>query len=358
MKTRRRIILMMGTILVGVALVLLDAPLPLILLGTVSMGTMMLVLLSAKETPPAAPAPEEKKNGPVPALRHRIGARFSKKAGAEIPGKKKRSGFGIRIPAAALSFLSLFKRSPVDEEKVREIDALLEMAIRESVSSLDQELATASADTESAAPPPSSAKAEFERELAELGSFEFDDDLEPASLDEKERAASFEEEAAAGQMPEPGTGEEFAFEMDAAFPGMEGDEEKIPPEELSGLDLSDMDPEETSSSLEAMDPDSLLGEEEEADITAAPVEEEPPAATSAQELNLDFSDDGDSEIMDILRSESKKKVHVQDLSLIRAMKDVQVNARDLSAELEEVLGLLEQKIRGSGEGARYGSPVD
>ena len=360
MKKRRRIILMMGTILVGIALVLLDAPLPLILLGTVSMGTMMLVLLGAKETPPAPPAPQEKKPEPAPP-RQRIGARFWKRAGGKSPGKKERSGSGIRIPAAVHTFLSLFKRSPADEEKVREIDALLEMAIRESTFPLDQELATARPGDEPAVPPTSSARAEFERERAELGSFEFDDDLELSPLEEqesKERTASFEEEAAAVQVPEPGAGEEFSFEMDAAFPGVEGEEEKNTPEELSGLDLPDMDPIVTSSP-DDMDPDPLMNDDE-ADITAAPVEEEPPDATSETEpeLNLDFSDDGDSEIMDLLRSETKKKVQVQDLSLLRAMKDVQVNARDLPAELEEVLGLLERKIRGSGGGAGYGRPAD
>jgi hypothetical protein len=355
MQKGRRIMLMMGTILVGIALVLLDAPLPLILLGTVSMGTMMLVLLGAKETPPAAAAPEERKGEPAPTLRQRMGARFSKKSGRKIPEQRRKPGIRTRISAAVTSSLALFRRSSADDERVREIDALLEMAIRESVSPLDQELATGNIDGEPPENHVSSAKAEFKRELAELGSFEFDDDLDLAPGDEKtesyEKTAAFEDEAAAAEIPGPGAGEEFAFEMDASFPGMEEEEDGI---SLEGLDIPGFDFEDAPS-LDAIAQDIPVIEEEEADITPAPVEEEPslaaPEAKSGEKLNLDFSDDGDSEIMDILRSESKKKVHVQDLSLLRAMKDVQVNAVELSAELEEVLGLIERKIRRSDGGA-------
>lgn len=358
MQKGRRIMLMMGTILVGIALVLLDAPLPLILLGTVSMGTMMLVFLGAKETPPAAPAPEKKKGEPSLGLRHRIGARFSKKPGKGKPEQQKKPGVRLRISAAVTSFFALFRRSSADDERVREIDALLEMAIRESVSPLDQELATGNIDEEIPESHTSSAKAEFERELAELGSFEFDDDLDLTPGDDRkesyEKTAAFEDQAAAAGMSGGGTGETIAFEMDASFPGMEEEKDGVAFEGLSGLDIQGFDFEDALS-LDAIEQDIPAIEEEEADITPAPVEEEEPllaapGAESGEKLNLDFSGDGDSEIMDILRSESKKKVHVQDLSLLRAMKDVQVNAVELSAELEEILGLLERKIRRSDGG--------
>lgn len=196
------------------------------------------------------------------------------------------------------------------------------------------------------------------------GGNEFDD-LEMPSLDSIDLPG---DEEYAGQEPaslaDLHMGDAFPDLMDgedAAFAGRAD----IDPTELDNLsdmsdigfgdeDLSDLG----SIDLDDIEPDGGGGNGDDAapfgaeDHEPAPISVESPAvkaSEAAADLAADevgsfgFGGDDDADIMHMLKQETRRPRAVQDASLLRELKDVDVDTGDLVEELESVLSILNKK---------------
>lgn len=200
-------------------------------------------------------------------------------------------------------------------------------------------------------------------------------------------------------------GIEFDLESDEEFPELSGDEDSAEPgqessrkglsdldeldSDVSGLDLEDeeldefdqidldeIEPEEELDLEEEEDDSIEIGdsEEETQEVVVAPPEESddlfaaPPKewsqtkqGTGSEEipvdepLSLSFGSGGggldDDDLFAMLKADTKKAVVVQELSLVRDLKDTNVNSTELVDELQSVLyglGVKVEKIDGEG----------
>lgn len=126
--------------------------------------------------------------------------------------------------------------------------------------------------------------------------------------------------------------------MTAEVPGIAGDE-GIPDigilrDELSALD--DLDPAEIRIEVE--------GEEEEEEEEPAPEEEEAPEVEEKKEDFdiVSFASGGTVEdsLITTLKADARRKKFVEDVSLLRELRGEKIAAKDLAAELEEILEAL------------------
>ncbi|MBN1195598.1 MAG: hypothetical protein JXA08_09700 [Methanomicrobiaceae archaeon] len=175
--SRKRTVLLVATVLIGSVLVLFDAPLELVLLGTTAVGMLLLVLLGGlrkeeeeqpAEKPKGKPEKEIKKDGisflntiRLPGIITRLRGRKAPKndtAGAGTPKKapgrsalfsglrekiaqtpvKEYSGrVGGAFMNAVDVFTSVFRKKPVGPEDLEKIDNMLDRTVAEPVSQDD-----------------------------------------------------------------------------------------------------------------------------------------------------------------------------------------------------------------------------
>jgi hypothetical protein len=123
----------------------------------------------------------------------------------------------------------------------------------------------------------------------------------------------------------------------AEVPGIAGDE-GIPDigilrDELSALD--DLDPAEIRIEVE--------GEEEEEEEEPAPEEEVPEVEEKKEDFDIvSFASGGTVEdsLITTLKADARRKKFVEDVSLLRELRGEKIAAKDLAAELEEILEAL------------------
>jgi hypothetical protein len=174
------------------------------------------------------------------------------------------------------------------------------------------------------------------------------------------------------EFPDPETPSAADIAMPDEFPDlMDGKDDLIAatadinPSELDNLtDLSDVGiGEDDLSGLESINLDDIEPDgggtwgEDDADPFDAddqdpvPIAVESPASTAPEEDHdsrddigsFGFGDDEDADIMQMLKKETRRPRAVQDASLLRDLKDVDVDAGELVEELESVLGALNKK---------------
>ncbi|HDR74069.1 MAG TPA: hypothetical protein ENN85_09220 [Methanoculleus sp.] len=177
-----------------------------------------------------------------------------------------------------------------------------------------------------------------------------------------------------GEFPGPGSGSPADTSLSDTFPGLpDGEEEPsdgtadIDPSELDHLGvLTDMGfGDEDLADLENIDLDDIepdagqRGEDdEEAPFGAgdqdprliaveAPgagdPDTDPDSGTDDDVGSFGFEGDEDADIMQMLKQETRRPRIVQDASLLRELRDVDVNTRELVEELESVLNTLNKK---------------
>ncbi|MDG6256125.1 MAG: hypothetical protein QCH35_00845 [Methanomicrobiaceae archaeon] len=177
-----------------------------------------------------------------------------------------------------------------------------------------------------------------------------------------------------GEFPGPGSGSPGDMSLSDAFPDLPYGEEEpsantadIDPSELDHIgDLSDMGfGDEDLADLESIDLGDIepeAGEREEDDEEApfdagdhdprliaveAPGAGDPDTGpdpgTDDDVGSFGFGGDEDADIMQMLKQETRRPRVVQDASLLRDLKDVDVDARELVDELESVLNTLNKK---------------
>ena len=125
--------------------------------------------------------------------------------------------------------------------------------------------------------------------------------------------------------------------ISAEVPGIAGDE-GIPDigilrDELSALD--DLDPAEIRIEVE--------GEEEEEEEEPAPEEEVPEVEEKKEDFDIvSFASGGTVEdsLITTLKADARRKKFVEDVSLLRELRGEKIAAKDLAAELEEILEAL------------------
>ncbi|KQC03877.1 MAG: hypothetical protein APR53_00420 [Methanoculleus sp. SDB] len=421
--SRKRTILLVATVLVGSVLVLFDAPLELVLLGTTAIGMMLLVLLGGlkkeEEEQPAETAKdktekETQKDGDsllkkmLPGITRLLSRKSSKNETAPPatpdtpPGRSVPfSGLRERIAGTSIKnyagmargifgssgqiLTSIFRKKPAGPEDLKKIDDMLDRAVAEPVSQddfpgfddFDLDLDESADFMSGDAPAPAHAQSKMELEeldalavndildaagdnldgeLPDDFSFDFDTEVEDmlASAGEEEPDRAEPVSAApgldipdAGDMPPFPTGNAGGGEAEISLSEMP-DMESLSPlsdlegdfGELDGIELGDIEIEE-----EAVQEESLSAP---ADVPktppAKPQPVEEPVIVVEDEIGSFGASDGSMSFMDELKSETRVVKSTLDVSLLRELKDVSVEAEELVSELEGVNDYLSRQI--------------
>jgi hypothetical protein len=366
----RRIVLLLVTTLTGATLVFLDGDIFLVLGTSFIVGFTMLILLGLLDLSSFDPIAEARKleanlpNGPLfkkIGEKKEDGDQSAKDDGSsreKDPGPGRFRRISARI-AGSFSFIRSFRRKQKsDKAKPEDIDALLDKTIHEPVSAnkipdfgdFDLELDSDGFGDET----------DVEKRISEkIGSLTALDDKTFEMLESEINEKVFSETASPGLAIDLEEEDVPSFAEDTGA-GMAGFGIE-PVEELEGFDdLGEFDFEEEDLSLDNIDLDAVEPDEAPEDLEA-PLTEEPtvlvtekksppvPAAPAADPVGFGDDDigsfgfdDGESGIMDLLRSDSRREKSVLDLSLVRDLKDVHVDAAELEQEMKEVLGILER----------------
>lgn len=168
------------------------------------------------------------------------------------------------------------------------------------------------------------------------------------------------EETGAGS--ETGEGLNEIDELDGDISGLELDDEEL--EDFDQMDLDEIEPDEELE-LEDEEDDIEIGdaEEEAQDVVVAPPDESddlfaaPPKEwsqtkpgigtvemPSEEPMSLSFGGGDDEDLFAMLKADTKKAVTIQELSLIRDLKDTKIESRELVEGLESVLHELGVKV--------------
>ncbi len=368
----RRPLLFLITVGTGSLIILVDAPLEVIVAGTVLAGFLALVVTGALDVAELKPS----------RLRSALAERKEKKKQAASETKKpekaaekpslvrKRPFAGIDLSGMLGTFAASIRetiahaRAPEGEKKNQfaELDAMLDQAVEGTVPEPSITPVPPKAGRGAADPLASLADLDldalegidldgegsgpgtrFESEQISLLSGEDADaiseilKIHQSDLDDLERTSDMD---LAGDTGEPGA---VLPPIAAEIPELPGGDD-MPDmgalsEELSALDDLDLD--------EIKDEITIEGEEEEE------VDEEEPARDEGilEELEEETKEDFDmvsfasggavdDDLITELKSDTKKKKFVEDISLVRDLKGEKYQAKDLVVELEDVLAAM------------------
>jgi hypothetical protein len=436
-QTKRRLILLAGSVLAGGILVLFDAPIHLVLLNTILVGFIMLILLGIvriskkEEADGNPPEPKEKEKsreksrdirGRLDGLRGKLrkkrpepqaeAAPAKEKGGSRLPDLKDIPSYLGGVVSALSANLKTWRNKESETEK---IDTLLDRTIQDS---LAEDFPTFEKFEDGNEPEESfEAESRISQKIDKLSSLtseelkHLESEVNEKLFGEDEDSSddfTFDESDLSGfDLPEPDgippEGNEFddmdiaAFDSidlpaDEDFPDpdaeslaelpmgdefpdlMDGDDESyagtadIDPSELDNLsDLPDMGVgEDDLSDLESIDlddiePDTAVSGGKGDDTAPFDVDDqgpspiaveskEPKMPESGPDMGSDddigsfgFGDDDDADIMKMIKSETKRPRVVQDVSLLRDLKDVDVDTGELVEELESVLEAFSKK---------------
>lgn len=385
---KRRVLLLSGTVITGTVLIFLDAPLFLVLAASIAMGALMLVLLSQRK--PTSDGDDVKtKSAERKSLFSRTiaPAQSTEKISAKgVPSRGKRFHAFIRNCSQYIGKIpSILKRSRNQEKEMEYIDTLLDLTLKPEL--LEKEIKNTAMDDgalfsleggkdempdipdfEVGNEPPVVEKVEFDENLDLSFGLE-DEELSLGDMDsvDVEGGSSPDEDLAGGVLP-PDEDMDFDFEIEEGFPQIqeidkaELDVPETPFEDLDSLsELTEIDLGEEEIALDNIDLDTLeiedSGAEEDEDLNqidedlrvyqedAKPESSMDASVPDApgEQVSFDFGRGDDSEIMDLLRAETKGQTATQDDSILRDMKGVQVDSEELVGELEEVVNILDQK---------------
>jgi hypothetical protein len=385
---KRRVLLLSGTVITGTVLIFLDAPLFLVLAASIAMGALMLVLLSQRK--PTSDGDDVKtKSAERKSLFSRTiaPAQSTEKISAKgVPSRGKRFHAFIRNCSQYIGKIpSILKRSRNQEKEMEYIDTLLDLTLKPEL--LEKEIKNTAMDDgalfslegdkdempdipdfEVGNEPSVVEKVEFDENL-DLSFGPEDEELSLGDMDsvDVEGESAPDENLAEGVLP-PDEDMDFDFEIEEGFPQIqeidkaELDVPETPFEDLDSLsELTEIDLGEEEIALDNIDLDTLeiedSGAEEDEDLNqidedlrvyqedAKPESSMDASVPDApgEQVSFDFGRGDDSEIMDLLRAETKGQTATQDDSILRDMKGVQVDSEELVGELEEVVNILDQK---------------
>jgi hypothetical protein len=385
---KRRVLLLSGTVITGTVLIFLDAPLFLVLAASIAMGALMLVLLSQRK--PTSDGDDVKtKSAERKSLFSRTiaPAQSTEKISAKgVPSRGKRFHAFIRNCSQYIGKIpSILKRSRNQKKEMEYIDTLLDLTLKPEL--LEKEIKNTAMDDgalfslegdkdempdipdfEVGNEPSVVEKVEFDENLDLSFGLE-DEELSLGDMDsvDVEGGSAPDENLAEGVLP-PDEDMDFDFEIEEGFPQIqeidkaELDVPETPFEDLDSLsELTEIDLGEEEIALDNIDLDTLeiedSGAEEDEDLNqidedlrvyqedAKPESSMDASVPDApgEQVSFDFGRGDDSEIMDLLRAETKGQTATQDDSILRDMKGVQVDSEELVGELEEVVNILDQK---------------
>lgn len=379
---KRRVLLLSGTVMTGTVLIFLDAPLFLVLTASIAMGALMLVLLSQRKPTSDGDDAKTKSAEQKSLFSRKIApAQSTEKISAMgVPSRGKRFHAFIRNCSQYIGKIpSILKRSRNQEKEMEYIDTLLDLTLKPE--SLEKEIKKTAMDDgalfslevgkdeipdipdfEVGNEPPVVEKVEFDENL-DLSFGPEDEELSLGDMDsvDVEGGSAPDEDLAGGVLP-PDEDNDFDFEIEEGFPQIqeidkaELDVPETPFEALDSIsELTEIDLGEEEIALDNIDLDTLeiedSGAEEDEDLDQIDEEYAKPESSmdgsvpdvSREQVSFDFGRGDDSEIMDLLRAETKGQTTTQDDSILRDMKGVQVDSQDLVGELEEVVNILDQK---------------
>ncbi|WP_292393373.1 hypothetical protein [Methanoculleus sp. UBA303] len=341
----RRPLLFLITVGTGSLIILVDAPVEVIVAGTVLAGFLALIITGALDLADLKPSRLRR------ALRERPKAPETKKpdAAAKKPSLiRKLAPAGISLPGmlgtltASIRETIAHARAPEGEKKnrIESIDAMLDQAVdgaapgQPEAHTTDPLASLADLDLDSLA------DLDLDGDLPGPGTAFEPDQISPLSGEEAD-AVSEILKAHQSDLDGPDfTGGPAATlpSIAAGAPGLPGgggmpDMSALSEElsELDGLDLDDIE---------------IEGEEEEVDAgEPGPGEVTPEEPEEELEEDFDmvsFASGGtvDDDLITAIKADTKKKKFVEDVSLIRELKGEKYGAKDLAAELEGILAAM------------------
>jgi len=333
----RRALLFLITIGMGSLIILADAPVEVILAGTVLAGFFALVITGALNLAELRPSRLRK------ALRERKKPPEAKKPDipAEKPPRIRGSGM-LGTLAASVRETIAHARAPEVEKKgrIEKIDALLDEAVDGTAPK--KPAAPAKAGGDAVDPLASLADLDIDA-LAEID--QNGESPGPGTAIESDRisADAVSEILKAHQNDLDGInltpGIDLAGNPDATLPAIAGAPGGDGMPDLSALN-------EELSLLDDLDLDEIEVEgEEKEEIRAEEPEEAPEEEAEEPEEEFDmvsFASGGtvDDDLITSLKSDAKKKKFVEDVSLVRDLKGEKYDARSLALELEEILAAM------------------
>ena len=333
----RRALLFLITIGMGSLIILADAPVEVILAGTVLAGFFALVITGALNLAELRPSRLRK------ALRERKKPPEAKKPDipAEKPPRIRGSGM-LGTLAASVRETIAHARAPEVEKKgrIEKIDALLDEAVDGTAPK--KPAAPAKAGGDAVDPLASLADLDIDA-LAEID--QNGESPGPGTAIESDRisADAVSEILKAHQNDLDGInltpGIDLAGNPDATLPAIAGAPGGDGMPDLSALN-------EELSLLDDLDLDEIEIEgEEKEEIRAEEPEEAPEEEAEEPEEEFDmvsFASGGtvDDDLITSLKSDAKKKKFVEDVSLVRDLKGEKYDARSLALELEEILAAM------------------
>ena len=333
----RRALLFLITIGMGSLIILVDAPVEVILAGTVLAGFFALVITGALNLAELRPSRLRK------ALRERKKPPEAKKPDipAEKPPRIRGSGM-LGTLAASVRETIAHARAPEVEKKgrIEKIDALLDEAVDGTAPK--KPAAPAKAGGDAVDPLASLADLDIDA-LAEID--QNGESPGPGTAIESDRisADAVSEILKAHQNDLDGInltpGIDLAGNPDATLPAIAGAPGGDGMPDLSALN-------EELSLLDDLDLDEIEIEgEEKEEIRAEEPEEAPEEEAEEPEEEFDmvsFASGGtvDDDLITSLKSDAKKKKFVEDVSLVRDLKGEKYDARSLALELEEILAAM------------------
>ena len=332
----RRALLFLITIGMGSLIILVDAPVEVILAGTVLAGFFALVITGALNLAELRPSRLRK------ALRERKKPPEAKKPDipAEKPPRTRGSGM-LGTLAASVRETIAHARAPEVEKKgrIEKIDALLDEAVDGTAPK--KPAAPAKAGGDAVDPLASLADLDIDA-LAEID--QNGESPGPGTAIESDRisADAVSEILKAHQNDLDGInltpGIDLAGNPDATLPAIAGAPGGDGMPDLSALN-------EELSLLDDLDLDEIEIEGEEKEEIRAEEPEEVPEEAEEPEEEFDmvsFASGGtvDDDLITSLKSDAKKKKFVEDVSLVRDLKGEKYDARSLALELEEILAAM------------------
>ncbi|HOZ43360.1 MAG TPA: hypothetical protein PLD13_07155 [Methanoculleus sp.] len=332
----RRALLFLITIGMGSLIILVDAPVEVILAGTVLAGFFALVITGALDLAELRPSRLKR------ALRERKKPPEAKKPDipAEKPSRTRGSGM-LGTLAASVRETIAHARAPEVEKKdrIEKIDALLDEAVDGTAPK--KPAAPAKAGGDAVDPLASLADLDIDA-LAEID--QNGESPGPGTAIESDRisADAVSEILKAHQNDLDGInltpGIDLAGNPDATLPAIAGAPGGDGMPDLSALN-------EELSLLDDLDLDEIEIEGEEKEEIRAEEPEEVPEEAEEPEEEFDmvsFASGGtvDDDLITSLKSDAKKKKFVEDVSLVRDLKGEKYDARSLALELEEILAAM------------------
>lgn len=364
----RRPLLFLITVGTGSAIIVFDAPTEVIIAGTVLAGFIALVATGALDLAELRPSRLRA------ALRERgkkkeqtrVPETAEPKAPAEGPSATSRSLFsGIALPGMLGTFKASIMeaiahaRAPEEEKKssIQKIDAMLDRAVEGTV------------PDPSITPAPPKAGGNTADPLASLADLDIDS-LEGLDLDGdasspetafdpdqisllsaedadaiSEILKSHQDELEEFDLP-TGIGLTGGADEPAALPPVAADVPELPGDD--GMpDMSALSDELAALDELDLDEIEIEGEEEEKEDepdTEEPIQDEDILGEIEEETKEDFdmvsfASGGavEDDLITALKADAKKKKFVEDISLVRELKGEKFHAKDLAAELEDVL---------------------